>query len=73
MSAIGRANAGRSENNLDMGEKILTQNLVSIPKLDRAGLTTTFSKGWGIVTNDDGNVIARAPLKDNNLYEFDIC
>jgi len=50
----------------------LAKNLVSIPKLDRAGYTTIFSNGRGVVTDPQGNVVADAPLSHNDLYEFDI-
>ena len=60
------------KNALVVGEKALAKNLVSIPSLDRAGYTTTFANGEGVVTDPHGNVIARAPLQNSNLYEFDI-
>jgi hypothetical protein len=50
----------------------LAKNLLSIPKLDRAGYTTIFSNGRGVVTDPQGNVVADAPLSHNDLYEFDI-
>ena len=55
-----------------MSDEKLTLNLVSIPKLDREGYTTTFKNGEGVVTDSDGNVVTRAPLSSKDLYEFDI-
>ena len=72
ISTLGRASSGLVKNALVVGEKALAKNLVSIPSLDRAGYTTTFANGEGVVTDPHGNVIARAPLQNSNLYEFDI-
>ena len=55
-----------------MSDKILTESLISIAKLDLAGYTTTIGNSEVVVTDRDGDVIARAPLRKADLYEFDI-
>ena len=72
MPAFGRVSPGILTDSLVVSDNLLTKNLVSIPKLDRAGYTTIFGNGEAAVTDRDGNVIARAPLKHSDLYEFDI-
>jgi hypothetical protein len=72
MSSFGRVSRGILKDSHVVSDKLLTENLVSIPKLDRAGYTTTFGNGEAVVTDRDGNVIARAPLQKSDLYEFDI-
>jgi hypothetical protein len=51
ISTLGRASSGLVKNALVVGEKALAKNLVSIPSLDRAGYTTTFANGEGVVTD----------------------
>jgi hypothetical protein len=72
MQSHAKASNGVMQDALVVDDEKLTKNLVSIPKLDRAGYTTIFSNGRGVVTDRQGNVIADAPLSDNDLYEFDI-
>ncbi len=50
----------------------LAQNLVSLPMLDRMGYTITFKNGKGIVSDDNGTIITRAPLSWKDLYELNI-
>ncbi len=40
--------------------------------LDRLGYTITFRGGVGNVSDENGNVVTRAPLTKHDLYEFDI-
>jgi hypothetical protein len=72
LSAFGKASEGLVRNALVVDDKHLTKNLVSIAKLDRAGYTTTFCNGEGIVTDSKGKIVTRAPLSNHDLYEFDI-
>ena len=72
MQSHAKASNGVMQDALVVDDEKRTKNLVSIPKLDRAGYTTIFSNGRGVVTDRQGNVIADAPLSDNDLYEFDI-
>jgi hypothetical protein len=57
ISSYGQASSGVLEDSLVVSDKDLTKNLVSIPKLDRAGYKTTFFNGEGVVTDAEGNVI----------------
>ena len=72
MPSFAKASNGVVQDALVVEDNRLAKNLVSIPKLDRAGYTTIFSNGRGVVTDPQGNVIADAPLSENDLYEFDI-
>ena len=45
ISSFGRFNTGILKDSLVVPDKLFTENLVSIPKLDRAGYTTTFGNG----------------------------
>jgi hypothetical protein len=60
------------KNALVIDDEDLMENLISIPKLDRAGCTITFGGGMGTVTDRDGKVVTQAPLSNRDLYEFDI-
>ena len=62
ISSYGHASRGVLENSFLVSDKDLTKNLVSIPKLDRAGYKTTFYNGEGVVTDAEGNVITPAQL-----------
>ena len=70
--SFGKSSNGLVKNALVIDDADLTENLISIPKLDRAGCTITFSGGMGTVTDKDGRVVTQAPLTNHNLYEFDI-
>jgi hypothetical protein len=60
LPSFGKASHGRLRKALVVSDEKLTLNLVSIPKLDREGYTTTFKNGEGVVTDSDGNVVTRA-------------
>ena len=77
MSALGRANAGLLQNSLVLKPGTLTQNLVSIPSLDKTGHITIMGNGEGLVYRNakikiqGGTLVARAPLdRDTNLYQI---
>ena len=70
--SFGKSSNGLVKNALVIDDNDLTENLISIPKLDRAGCTITFKGGMGTVTDKDGRVVTQAPLTNRNLYEFNI-
>jgi hypothetical protein len=70
--SFGKSSNGLVKNALVIDDANLTENLISIPTLDRAGCTITFSGGMDTVTDKDGRVVTQAPLTNRNLYEFDI-
>ena len=72
LPAFGRASNGIVQKALVVDDDKLAQNLVSVPKLDRMGYTITFKNGEGIVSDNSGTIITRAPLSSKDLYEFDI-
>ena len=66
MHSHGRSSNGLLQNALVVEGNQLSKNLVSIPKLDRMGLTITFRGGKGVVTDAAGNIISTVPLSDND-------
>ncbi len=68
LSAFGRASNSIVQKALVVDDDKLAPNLVSVPKLDRMGYTITFKNGEGIVSDNDGTIIMRAPLSSKVLY-----
>jgi transposase InsO family protein len=68
---IGRANIGSTyKNSLIFNDEDLSENLISIPRLDDDGCKITIQNGKMIVTKNDETIMEATKL--NGLYEFDL-